>query len=351
VSQDQRVDLDERRFRDGDHRGAPPSVGVRRITAILPNGRTVRLAAAVPLAPASSVGDLAGLARRRSRQHDVSGARQRWAIRQLSHTVVAGAERVSLANVRRTAAIGRRLADRSRRLDMRLTKASAEMRERVQRQIAFEVESVRRLHRRNLWDNIVVASSFPLFAAFGEQGRPFSTTNLALTLSLLVWLVGDDVVRRIFGSEEKEKSPYPWRETDIWSYLAPIGNVLTAWWLFGDRQNARFITGVTTMKIAAAGSGLQTFAVAEKVDLVSRVALDDRDDFKAVKDVPVVATVGATRLEVAGAARSVSAWVHGGALYLDVMVVTDAPVTGPGALGEIDIAWIVDTAQRSAATS
>ena len=76
---------------------------------------------------------------------------------------------------------------------------------------------------------------------------PFGANNLTLTLSLLIWLVGDEIVDALFGSEEA--SPYPLRDTDAWSYLAPIGNLLAGWWLLGDRQHERFITGFTGFKL------------------------------------------------------------------------------------------------------
>jgi len=344
------VDPDERRFRDEQDREAPPQ-GARLVTAILPDGRLVRLAVPAPLAPANIVSHLARETERRARQSGVTIARQRSAIRQLSRTIAADTERLSAAQSGRAAAIRRRLVTRYQRLDTRVTEAVTEFRGRVERQLRIERESVRRLGRRDLWDKIVIASSLPLFAAYGQQGQLSNTANLALTVSLLIWLVGDEVVQALFGSEAKdEKSVYPWRDTDIWSYLAPIGNVLTAWWLFGDRQNERFITGVTTVKVgveATAASNQLTFPQSESVDLSRRVALDHRPDFETFKGVPVVATVGATRLTgLGGEVHGVHASVRKGKLRLSFDVVTPAPIAGrPASLGEVDIAWIVDTAE------
>jgi hypothetical protein len=341
------VDPDERRFRDEQDREAPPQ-GARLVTAILPDGRLVRLAVPAPLAPANTVSHLAREAQRRARQSGVAIARQRSAIGQLARAIAADTERLSAAQAGRAAAIRRRLVTRYKRLDTRVTEAVTEFRGRVERQLKIERESVRRLGRRDLWDKIVIASSLPLFAAYGQQGQLSNTTNLALTLSLLIWLVGDEVVQTLFGSEEK--SLYPWRDTDIWSYLAPLGNVLTAWWLFGDRQNDRFVTGVTTVKVgvdATATPGQLTFPQSESVDLSPRVALDHRPDFETFRGVPVVATVGATRLTgLGGEVHGVHASVRKGTLHLSFNVVTPAPVAGrPASLGEVDIAWIVDTAE------
>ena len=346
------MDLDERRDRDDNGREAPPPQGARPLTAILPDGRAVRLAVAAPLARASAVSDLSHYANRRAEQHSRSMRRQRSALWRLSRTIAADAERLILAQATRTAAIRRRLVARHRRRDARVTKAVTEFRSRLDRQLHIERESARRLGRRDLWDKIVIASSLPLFAAYGQQGQLSNTTNLALTLSLLIWLVGDEVVHKLFGSEEK--SIYPWRDTDIWSYLAPLGNALTGWWLFGDRQTDRFITGVTTVKtnVSVTASGT-TFRQFERVDLLSRVKADHRDDFETFKDVPVVATISATRLTkgLSINAYGVVASVQKGELQLSFDVVTAAPIVGPAALGDVDIAWIVDTAAPAQATA
>ena len=339
------MDLAERRLRDAAHREAPPPQGARLLTAILPDGRTVRLAVAAPLAPAAMVSHLARVADDVARRQYSSTVHQRSAIRRLSRSVTVDTARLSTAKAKRAAGMRRRLVARYQRLDTRVTKAVTDFRTRVDRQLKIETESARRLGRRDLWDKIVIASSLPLFAAYGQQGQLSNTANLALTLSLLIWLVGDEVVQSLFGSDEK--SVYPWRDTDIWSYLAPIGNILTAFWLFGDRQNERFITGVTTVKAGVTLTEVpgQTFRQFENVDLSPRIAPDHRDDFETFKDVRVVATVGATRLPAGAEVRSIGASVRRGRLQLTFDVVTAAPVTtGPTALGEVDVAWIVDTA-------
>ena len=68
-------------------------------------------------------------------------------------------------------------------------------------------ETARRLRTRSTWDSILLASSLPLFAAYGERARPFGPHNLTLLLSQLVWLCGDELVDAIFGAEHE--SPYP----------------------------------------------------------------------------------------------------------------------------------------------
>jgi len=343
---------DVRRFRDRVHRGAPPP-GTRLLTAILPDGRTVRLAVAAPLAAASAVRSLADLAEDVAEQRGAATARQGAAIGRLARWVNGDARRLSIAKARRAAVMRRRLVARYRKLDARVTHAVQKHHARVDRQMKVEIESVRRLARRDLWDKIVVASSLPLFAAYGQPGQLFNTANLALTLSLLIWLVGDQIVDAVFGSEEK--SAYPLPDTDIWSYLAPVGNVLTGWWLFGDQQNERFITGVTPIALPVKASPVPAmpFSYSTRLDLADRVAPDHREDFETFKGVRVVATIGASRLAqgITGEVQNLRAEVRRGRLHLSFEFTTAAPVLSPPpSLGEIDVAWIVDTQHPTAAT-
>jgi hypothetical protein len=340
------VDLDERRLRDEDDREAPPPQVARPLTAILPDGRSVRLAVPVPLASASALDDLARFAERRALQFHASTRRQQSSVRALSRTIAGDLERLSASQTARAATIRRRLVARHKRLDERVTKAAAEFRAKVDRQLKIETESAARLRRRDLWDKIVIASSLPLFAAYGQPGQLSNTTNLALTLSLLIWLVGDDVVRTLFGSDEK--SAYPWRDTDIWSYLAPLGNVLTAWWLFGDRQHERFITGVTTVNAATGTALTGPFPQSNRVDLSKHVAPDHCDDFSTYKEVPVVAVVSRADLPPGASVRGLAACVNGGRLDITFEVTTAAPVAGPMPFGQVDVAWVVDTAEPQA---
>lgn len=347
------MDLDERRLRENNGRGASPE-GTRLVRAVLPGGRIVRLAVPAPLAPAATVRNLARLAEDVSERNVSAASRHRAGIVRLSHRVADDAARLSVVTVASSTRHRRRLRARYERLDRRITKAADTYRAQLERQIQFDLEAVRRLRRRDLWDQIVVASSLPLFAAYGGQGQPFSTTNLALTLSLLVWLVGDQIVEALFGSDEKAGKPeYPWRDTDIWSYLAPIGNVLTGWWLFGDRQNERFVSGVTTAKVvitATPSAVQQVFHCLETFELTKRIGADHREDFETFKGVPVVATIASTRFVngIDAAVTSLTAAVDGGTLIVSFDVVTTAPVgSPPESIGEVDIAWIVDTSKPS----
>ena len=92
VAGDSHDDLDARRFRDDRRHGAPPR-GARQLSALLPNGRTLWLRVADPLAPVAAVRHVAQLADTIADHGHASTAAHAGAIARLSHTVAADARR------------------------------------------------------------------------------------------------------------------------------------------------------------------------------------------------------------------------------------------------------------------
>lgn len=244
-----------------------------------------------------------------------------------------------------------------RRLDIRLAKARDELRSKLDQQLKIDRENVNRLRRRDLWDKILIAASLPLFSAYGQRGKLLGSHNLTLSLSLLVWLVGDHLMDAVFGSRSS-RSRYAVDDADAWSYLAPIGNVLAGWWLLGDRQHERFVSGVTTVKLEKVQPGTsKAYRYVTHVDLEDRIAKDHVADFRHFANVPAVATVGAMRLSSEGKAiepriERLSARIDNGELRLRLtfraVPQKSAPGPAPTALGEVDIAWIIDTQEAPA---
>jgi len=339
VTSEPLADREERRLRDAGDLGAPPG-GARQVTAILPSGRTVWLRVDAPLAPAASANHIALLAEREIDRRRADIASHARATDRLSAAVAASTERLERARLLGARALRRRMVSGDNRLDARLAKVREEFRSRLDNQLKLDRENLRRLRRRGLWDAILLATSLPLFAAYGERRSPFGTNNLTLVLLLLIWLVGDEVVEAVFGSGSG-KSAYAIPDADAWSYLAPIGNILAAWWLLSDRQHERFVTGVTTIKL----NGRERHQVA--VSLRDQIGTDYFEDFKTFAGVPAVASIGAIRLSNEGSAvnpriDAPRARVREGELTLSFRIV---PGSGslPSNLGEVDIAWMVDT--------
>jgi RNAse (barnase) inhibitor barstar len=349
VTSEAGVDRQERRFRDGGHRGAPPG-GARQLTAILPNGRTIWLRVERPLAPATSANHVARLAERLVERRAASTAAQARETDQLSALVVGQAALLQRARLGRARAFRRRLVARDDKLDQRLRKARDEFHSRLEKQLKIDRESIRRLRRRDLWDKVLLATALPLFVAYGDRKNPVGSKSLTLAFLLLLWLAGDQVVEAVFGSDSK--SPYPVPDADAWSYLAPIGNVLAAWWLLGDRQHERFVTGITTVKLKKQPHGA-FYRYRATVDLSDHIAKGHFEDFATFAQVPAVATFGSVRLSndgknIGARVERLSARVDGGSLTLSFRVVPQHVISPPPTdLGEMDIAWMVDTDKPS----
>ena len=341
-----RISGDERRFREDISRGAPPR-GARQLGAILPNGRTLWLRVPRALAPSASVSQLAETAERLGEWRREHTAIQSEAIDRLAKTVVADAERIQQARLASDAVLRRRMLASQIRLDERLSKARDEIRSKLDRQEKIDLENIRRLRRRQAWDNVLLASSLPLFAAYGDRDSPFGSNNLTLALTLLLFLVGDDVVEALIGSGRASKSPYAIADADAWSYIAPLANLLAGWWLLGGRQHERFVTGVTTVKLHKA-TYHDPHVFRGSVRLADRIGEDDFPDFEGRKGVPVVATIREVRLAADGKALGLAvdraaAKVRQGILKLSLGVSPAVPAPPPADLGEVDVAWMVDT--------
>ena len=338
MSGDSRTDLVERRLR-GDVRRGAPSRGARTLTAILPNGRIVWLRVGPPLAPAVAVNHLVQVAEQAAHWRREATRSQNAAIERLSRTMAADVERIGEARLDRARALRRRIVAGDNELDRRRARAAEQYRSRVEQQLRIERATVRRLRRRDLWDKILIATSFPLFAAYGQRGRPFGANNVTLALSLLIWLVGDEIVDALFGSQEA--SPYPLRDTDAWSYVAPLGNLLAGWWLLDDLQHQRFIAGRVAVPSgsfelldAPPGSPERVYQYVVEVELSGLVAPEHFLDFQSFTGVPAVASIGSIRWSDEGVAAharigGLRANVDQGMLILSFTAIADAPVVDP----------------------
>ena len=344
----------------GESRVEADERGARQITALLPNGRTVWFRTAEPLAQESSLHRLAQIAERASDRHEAGHLYHTGAIRRLSTSIAADSSWVDARQLRRARRLRRQILAADQRLDLRLPKARDELRKRLDEQLKVDEENVRRLRRRDMWDKILIAASLPLFSAYGQRGNLLGSHNLTLVASLLIWLMGDHVVEAVFGP--KSKSRYAMDDADAWSYLAPIGSVLAGWWLLGDRQHQRFVTGVTA--VAAADDNARTLAsggllyrCSVRVDLRERIGPDHVADFEGFTGVPAVATLGALRFSTVAQGldprvERLSARVNQGVLNIRFRVVTSKTPPGapPDSLGDLDVAWMVDTRKPAAAT-
>jgi hypothetical protein len=171
--------------------------------------------------------------------------------------------------------------------------------------------------------------------------------------------VGDEVSDAVFRSKG---SPEPLRDADIWSYIAPAGNLLAGWWLMDGLQHERFVAGLTREfareeSPVPVSPGMLRHVYVSEVPLSKVVAPRHFQDFQTFRDVPVVAILRTATLNVTGAAvEHVSAIVNEvtpglvtkgkpGILVLTVTIVAPDPgvAPAPSVVEELEVAWMVDT--------
>jgi hypothetical protein len=282
-------------------------------------------------------------------------------LRALSKRVKADAERLSGAQLRGDRRLARQLVDRHGRLDRRLSRQIEEHRANIETVQAREWAIARSLRRRGLIDDLLVTSAAPLFAAFGRRTNPFAPNNLALTLLLLVWLIGDDIVDAVSGW--RRRSGMFIRDTDLWSYVAPIANFLIGWLLLRRQQHERFTAGfadsfgppTTVLGVSALRSREQIFIYRQDIDLTQFLAPEHIQDFVTFANVPAFATVTSVEWSPGLGQRArprilgVSATVDRGTLTIEVSVAIDCSTDESTDWGEVSsaveslrVAWIVD---------
>jgi hypothetical protein len=368
------LDVASRRSGADPHGRAPPVRGVSSVSGILPSGRVVRLYSREAPVPLGDLDQLVGTLRRMGEDADAAILARSQAIARLSRTVASDADQMirrQLATRRKREA---RLLAGSAVRDRRIDKELVALREDIEKVASHHERLLRHVGRRALWDDLVVLSALPLFAAFGQRGSPFSSSNLVLALSLFVWLLGDELTDLISGAG----TVFGIRDTDIWSYIAPAANVLTGLLLLRDSQAERFITGFArdfqpsfrfggALPSASAdlqphggysdGAPERRFTFRQELDLLPLIAPDHRSSFEIFENVPAVASIAqikwAPGLEDPADRRVVglAAVVEDGILIITVTVAVTFKKQLPrqgAVLSALVAAWIVDTTEPKA---
>lgn len=311
-----------------------PLRGSGVVTARLPNGRTTRMMITPPLATQLEVNRL-------TRQINLNDQRQATAIRR---------HNVALARMKRTLASGhklhkaellkvskdlnKRITDGDAGLDKRIAKEVGEQRKASNKQDIRILREIRQRQKRATWNSVLIASAIPLFAAFGERatvnGNPFTKKNLILTGSLVAWMFSDDLVGHLVGRDSKT-----WRNAvNAWSYVAPIGNAATVYFLLKDEQHERFVSGVT--------SGITTSPY--EIPLGNLVGADHLKQFQTMSNPVALAAIRSATASGAGTAPTrVEASVKDGKLTLTL--------GGAAAPFTAEVAWAVDTQGSSSTRS
>ena len=361
------IDAHRRRPRGSIRAGAASFGGGRREVAIFSSGRVVWLRLTPSLARVAEVNALrVSIARAEERRSESLVAQQR-KLSALRTTVAADTRQLSRAQVSGDRALGAQVLKGYEQGSAKITRAFEDIQSRADDLRKRQSQALSRLGRRALWDDLVVISALPLFAAYGRRGTPFASNNLALGALLGVWLVGDKVTDLLSGTKPPEGGV---RGTDLWSYVAPAANVMIGWLLFRNQQHERFVDGIADSfgppTIVAPGGPVAgglldvVYVYAGTFSLSDAVAAEHFDDFASYKSVAAVASIGSyswspdvpTAIASAAQFSEVTASVFRGELTLSlsvtVQIQASPPLVWPNVLPTLKIAWIVDTQEPSA---
>lgn len=301
--------------------------GTGVVTAELPNGRRTKMRISPVPASVRDVNKLASrIASNDKRQARAEAANSR-AINRLAAAQAASVKQMAAAQVKSDSQLAKKIADGDARLEKRI---SSELSGKggigaSQRKMLMRVVKTQR--RRAIWNTITIASALPFFIAYGDRKELFGKNNLILAASLGGWLLADELVDQFTGKGKKEGALAT--GADVWSYVAPVGNAATAYFLLKDQQHERFITGIETV----------TFSDGE-TSLVKRVPIpvgkDFSEDFAKETNVYALATINGKSAvpEITG----VKATVEKGELVLTFNV---SAATSDD--GTVEVAWVVDT--------
>ncbi|MBN1612076.1 MAG: hypothetical protein JW940_35925 [Polyangiaceae bacterium] len=361
----------------------PPRVprlrGARVVTAVLPSGRTVWLAVQPSFVSATEIERLRQAVCRSAVRRTLLTHAHTAAIERCSRTLLTDVQRLTRAQGRAARRIFRQLERGDAKVGGRFVRVWAARRAEQEQDSGRLLRFARRLRRRGLWDQIVLLSGAPLFAAYAERGRPLGVHNLTLTLSLFVWLFGDELTDLLSG-----RWPRPWerfRDVDVWSYVAPFGNLLSGWWLLGDRQHERFVTGMAESfervregavapshrALALRRPGQREALFRQVIPLSRHIAPDHVESFEGYTGVRAVATLASGPLVPGNGGHpyrviGISAIVQAGLLTIDVAARPvhhhrqhrrhhRPPSSSSEAPTALRVAWLVDTQDPKASTS
>jgi hypothetical protein len=301
-----------------------PVPGSAIVTATLPNGRETRMQLSPAPASVQAINRLrsqvAADDRRQSRALNADAR----AIRQLSAAQAAAVKKLTDQQVALDRARTKRLVDGDAKLDARISKQLRKATKGTAKRGRRAMAMVKQQGRRSVWNSILLATGAPFFAAFGDRANPFSRDNLVLTASLAGWMLGDEIVDKAVRGRDRESRrtrKTVQRGADLWSYVAPVGNAATAWFLLKDRQQTRFLSGVSPVAIGSTATVVPLDDIAKKYE----------KDFAKRTDVRAVATIAI--LPTGAFVDGVRAEVVQGKLLITV--------TGKG--GPAVVAWMVDT--------
>jgi hypothetical protein len=300
---------------------AAPIRGAFEVTAILPNGRKSRMRIVPQLAAASEVNRLRQTIAINDRRQAAALQSNARAIQRLKAAHLSTVKKISAEFLKSDKDLRQRLLQGDNRLDKRITKELGGGAAGQGRHGKRMMQMLKRQRQRSLLNTVTLALAMPMYAAYGDRQNPLGYNNKVLTASLGGWLLSDELVDMIGSKSSVVKGG-----ANLWSWIAPVGNVATAAFFLKDRQHERFVSGVTTV----------TGGVA-RVPLAGVIKKKSIDDLKVGAHSAVATILGAPAAGTNEITVRASVGQDG---FLTLTLDADPAVA---ANASTRVAWIVDT--------
>lgn len=304
---------------------APPLQGAGVVTAILPNGRRSRMRIVPTVAPISEVNRLQRTIAVNDRRQAIATTNNSRAIQRLKAAQTVAIKKLLSEQVKSDKELRKRLLESDSRLDKRISKELTGGSGAVDKHGKRMMAMVKRQRQRSILNSVLIASSLPLYAAYGDREKPHAKNNLILTGSLIGWMMADEI-----ADQFSSKSGFVKGGANIWSWAAPVGNIATSYFFLNDKQHERFISGIANVPAGAPG----------KVSL--NIGKGSLEDFKA-------GTYAAVATVVSGGGDNATVLAQVSPTDGTLTLTVDVP--GTTAATAATVAWMVDTRATSAITA
>jgi hypothetical protein len=305
--------------------GALQGAGV--VTAILPNGRRTRMRIVPTVAPISEVNRLRSVVLTNEKRQAAAISTNAKAVTALANAQSASMKRLMAQQVKSDSDLSKRVVEGHNRLDARITKELSGGSGILDKHSKRMVRILKRERRRAMMNNVLLATSAPFFLAYGDRDTPFTVDNGIIAGSTLFWLLGDDVISSLSTNKSSMQGL-----SSLWSYAAPIANGGGLYWWFRNKQNQRFVAGI---------SAVPTDGKPLVVPVGTMLKKDGKSAFGNSEHAAVASFVDG------GATGTVRAVLDKAAGTLSLSI-----INGVASLpGTANVAWIVDTKAPAAVIS
>lgn len=227
---------------------------------------------------------------RLQRASEANDRRLRQGLERLSAAQAKAVRELTQSNIKSSRHLAANVTKGDNALSARITKETADRKEALIKQRKSLAAITKRAERRQMWNTVLVGTSSPLWAMYGDRSSLTAPRNLKLFASNVAWFCSDEIFGAFMGKKRAATMNLAW--------LAVAGNIGTMLYLANNEQHQRYLSIVKTLP-AATGT-----VSATSIDLTASdigVASEHIADFEAFSEVRTTATY----LEVDPAATTV----------------------------------------------